>query len=65
MGSYLFNKIAARLHIGLDTASEPDTGSHGHVSVHGGEYLGERVHQADLDAIGMSIGILFKFAASK
>ena len=65
LGSYLFNKIAVRLHIGLDTASEPDEGSIDHVSVHGGEYLGDGGHQAGLDAIGMSIGTSFKFAASK
>ena len=65
LGSYLFNKIAVSLNIGLDTASEPGEGSHDHVSVHGGEYLGDGGHQAGLDAISMSIGVSLKFARDK
>ena len=65
LGSYLFNKIAAILNNGLETASELGEGSHDHVSVHGGEYLGDRGHQAGLDAIGMSIGMSLKFARDK
>ena len=34
-------------------------------SVHGGDYLGDGGHQAVLDAIGMLIGMSFKFAAVK
>ena len=65
LGSYLFNKIAVSLNIGLDTASEPGEGSHDHVSVHGGEYLGDGGHQAGLDAISKSIGVSLKFARDK
>ena len=62
LGSYLFNKIAVSLNNGLYTASEPGEGSHDHVSVHGGEYLGDGGHQVGLDAIGMSIVMSLKFA---
>ena len=64
-GNYLFNKIAVSLNKGLDTASEPGEGSHDHVSVHGGEYLGDGGNQAGLDAISMSIGVSLKFARDK
>ena len=53
LGSYLFNKIAVGPNNGLDTASELGEGSHDHVPVHGGEYLGDGGHQTGLDAIGM------------
>ena len=65
LGSYLFNKIAVGLNNGLGTASEPGEGSHDHVSVHAGEYLGDGGHQAGLDVIGMSIGMSLKFARDK
>ncbi len=65
LGNYLFNKIAVSLNNGLDTSSEPGAGSHDHISVHGGEYLGDGGHQTGLDAKWISIGMGFKFAASK
>ena len=65
LDSYLFNKITVSLNNGLDTASEPDEGSYNHVSVHDGEYLDDGGHQAGLDAIGMSVGMSFKYALNK
>ncbi len=62
LGSYLFNKIAVGLNNGLNTASESGTGSHDHVSVHGGEYLGDGGHQDGLDAMEKSDGKSLKFA---
>ena len=50
LGSYLFNKIAVGPNNGLDTASEPGEGSHDHVPVHGGEYLGDGGYHACLNA---------------
>ncbi len=39
----------------LQTANEPSTGSHDHVSVNGSEYLGDGGHQSGLDAMGISV----------
>ncbi len=64
LGSYLFNKIAIGLNNGLDSGSGEGVGSDDHVSVHGGEYLGDGDHQTGLDAIEMSICRYFKFANS-
>ncbi len=50
----IFKKIVVGLNNNLNTASVLDAGFHNHVSVHGGEYLGDVAHQAGLDAMGMS-----------
>ena len=65
LGSYKFIKIAFCLNNGLDTASELGEGSQDHVSVHGGEYLGDGGQQAGHDTIGMSNGMPLKFARDK
>ncbi len=64
-GSYLINKITVGLNYGLDTATGPGADSHDNVSVPCGEYLGDGCHQAGLDALGVLIGISFKFATSR
>ena len=47
------------------TASEPDAGSSDHLLVHVAQYLLDRVHQAGLGAMGMSIGIFLNLAPNK
>ncbi len=42
-------------------SSDPRTGSHDHVPVNGGKYLGDGGYQDDSDAMGMSVGMSLKF----
>ena len=58
---YLGNKIA----VGLNTASELGAGTPNHVLIHSGENLSDGGHQACLNVIGMSIGMIIKFALDK
>ena len=44
---------------------EPGAGTPDHVSVHSGEYLRDGGHQTGLSAMGMSFGMILKFAPGK
>ena len=46
-------------------ASELGAGTPNHVPIHSGENLSDGGHQACLNVIGMSIGMIIKFALDK